>query len=1439
MSQGEPKTRLPETGGANGSLAFSTNPSNLVPSNFHPQISITMNLSSTKDCPQKPQDNAKLPFVLSSQNKSSYSRFTTEAEQKPTQGPHQEGRQTQDLSQRSQQSPLAFSGTPQEKLSLAKFESATISLGESDSLKLADESVTDQKDTFQSVSEQKQQSEQKAEDKEKLQDVVRQEIEVIDRPSQNDIATDQHVQLDVKDSPATAVTDGIVSLAEKAPDLQPVIISTASDNKAEDVKPERKGHKSKEAGGDWVPNKPNKKNKHRQKEVEPTSSSTSAPITQPPSSVPGQKTILEISNAEKEGSAPAPLPEPTTEASSVIPVETLLPQTDPELDTENQASRPQAYNARKHHEEKAKVVEYKKLIDPGERRVSQSDFMAHLLLFLEPHKELSSFKCNATGTELSYRDVLLRMDSEIADPATHNTKKQLSAAISHYFDVAKTTDIEKYLTNERAGDMPQIVKLMIKGDETNFERTTLLSIRDKLNKVTKETVKQVHVDIVKLIRGIPNLDSPYQKIFLLKAIFDEIIDKACMEPNFVSVYTDLLFALLDNPRGRNLQGDKDAQASQTNELSVAPGFLEVIRILAELKDDAMFPDLRYFRETVQKNKDKIGDDKPLKGFMVNFFREYMLRANMAEEIKTGQTHNPVFNIYDSDSDEVKAIKEQNKLVHLSNNVKFLASIFTKDLLDFYRKERRQQKRMNEKTRGPSSSITKKSPTNMLIPIAQFVTLISSLLRRQFDRTIDNYYAETKNKSSSTDILRTKEEMKQGFPEKGSITIDDVDRKTPVYKSALARLQKFTEQQYKDAWSSEYMDLIVIILRTGGLAMDNYDHSTYEYALYVYCMDILQLLLEKRIIEVRIQVLLTEILEDRSGGWKGMQKTLNYETGPVKPSRPEREPDEDTPAAVRENGLRYTIAFNLGFLNANINNKEVDLFSDGMMEKWCKQVELTTQRMVFDGSTKIMYDELPNLFPSRSEDEIFDLYRAFAKGLVKAYSPMGKTNQHTNKDVVSTLASLFISDKIRFPCLFPFANRVDPSDLKKGYEGSIEPQNYQLAVEVMRHCIERAIQGTIADNEFDFSESEMDLLRAEYVIEDNYKAEKGPGKREKGLAKTPLKKTPSNAMLELLKQRKCGLFGEPDIEGHEGETVDFLEQNALDTIADILFLTKYPTISYEKISTGCTLYDKLLSLTKEGKYGTGEFHAQTSMPHLEKFLVHDLQFPTSICFLVCDEINRDPNFIQKYMNKPSEENPLLIGKTGQILLDRLFTDFCEKLDKGNKVSPYALAESLAAQPVLRIKRAIVGSMKSAVKKATDQNKAMKLMIAAVVSKDFMKLEEFKDMVKADKNRRYGKTFAGLEETSQWVEAADDSAIMKLIQPSGIGVTVKTNTKEVGSDKSSKEAVSGSERPQYCRSSDYHRRDGRQAGGDRFTRQSIERNSGHGSGHYRNNKHGGAR
>lgn len=100
-------------------------------------------------------------------------------------------------------------------------------------------------------------------------------------------------------------------------------------------------------------------------------------------------------------------------------------------------------------------------------------------------------------------------------------------------------------------------------------------------------------------------------------------------------------------------------------------------------------------------------------------------------------------------------------------------------------------------------------------------------------------------------------------------------------------------------------------------------------------------------------------------------------------------------------------------------------------------------------------------------------------------------------------------------------------------------------------------------------------------------------------------------------------------------MDFLEQNALDTIADILFLTKYPTISYEKISTGCMLYDKLLSLTKEGKYGAGEFHAQTSMPYLEKFLVRDLQFPTSICFLVCDEINRDPNFIQKSMNKPQK------------------------------------------------------------------------------------------------------------------------------------------------------------------------------------------------------------
>ncbi|EFO62699.1 Hypothetical protein GLP15_2690 [Giardia lamblia P15] len=133
---------------------------------------------------------------------------------------------------------------------------------------------------------------------------------------------------------------------------------------------------------------------------------------------------------------------------------------------------------------------------------------------------------------------------------------------------------------------------------------------------------------------------------------------------------------------------------------------------------------------------------------------------------------------------------------------------------------------------------------------------------------------------------------------------------------------------------------------------------------------------------------------------------------------------------------------------------------------------------FNGSTKIMYDELPNLFPSRSEGEIVDLYRAFASGLVSAYSTTTKDNQQTNKDVVSTLASLFISDKIRFPCLFPSATRVDPNNPRRGYEGSIEPKEYQLAVEVMQRRIERAIQGTLADNEFDFSESETAFREAE-------------------------------------------------------------------------------------------------------------------------------------------------------------------------------------------------------------------------------------------------------------------------------------------------------------------------------------------------------------------------
>lgn len=53
--------------------------------------------------------------------------------------------------------------------------------------------------------------------------------------------------------------------------------------------------------------------------------------------------------------------------------------------------------------------------------------------------------------------------------------------------------------------------------------------------------------------------------------------------------------------------------------------------------------------------------------------------------------------------------------------------------------------------------------------------------------------------------------------------------------------------------------------------------------------------------------------------------------------------------------------------------------------------------------------------------------------------------------------------------------------------------------------------------------------------------------------------------------------------------------------------------------------------------------------------------------------------------------------GHILLDRLFADFCERLDKANKTSPLTLAESLAAQPVLRVRRVIIESMKNALKR----------------------------------------------------------------------------------------------------------------------------------------------
>lgn len=128
-------------------------------------------------------------------------------------------------------------------------------------------------------------------------------------------------------------------------------------------------------------NKPNRKNRYHKKETEAVRPSVPAPPQQS-SLVQSQKPLPETA-APKDEEAPAALPERTAEIFPAVSVETLAPQAEPEPEPESSTaahdSKPPVYNARKHHEEKAKIVDYKKLTSPGERRAPQSDFMTHLL----------------------------------------------------------------------------------------------------------------------------------------------------------------------------------------------------------------------------------------------------------------------------------------------------------------------------------------------------------------------------------------------------------------------------------------------------------------------------------------------------------------------------------------------------------------------------------------------------------------------------------------------------------------------------------------------------------------------------------------------------------------------------------------------------------------------------------------------------------------------------------------------------------------------------------------------------------------------------------------------------------------------------------------------------------------------------------------------------
>ncbi|TNJ30503.1 hypothetical protein GMRT_21336 [Giardia muris] len=757
----------------------------------------------------------------------------------------------------------------------------------------------------------------------------------------------------------------------------------------------------------------------------------------------------------------------------------------------------------------------------------------------------------------------------MGDPLAHERPRgvpKVSHALSRYFKLAVESNVESYMTDAKAGDVPQVVKWMITGNDEEFERKCLLNIRTILNKVTRGNETSIVAQVVDFLRETESYESDYNRIFTVVNVFDEIVDKACMENNFVELYTGLLYTLLLSFGG--------SEKNQTPLQSTFEKFLISVRRF----DKDRFPELDGLRKEIPEAIDGKLTHKNISNCMTVFFRRYIL-VYLAEEIKHGKTHNTAFHVQETDSDDVRITKEQQRSVHLRNSVKFMASVFS---------------------RGQSLS-------KELITVTAFITCISYLLRRQYDRMLENAFQNPEERASyNTAVseafhLTSKQTKDDGSPQVLTITADDIYNETLAYQEKVRPLIDLLDLKYKPYWSTEYIELVIILLRTGGYAADALDRAKPGYTLYCYCMRLLEKFHKCEVIEARPYVQLMEIFEDRERGWPRARSELTLVVkSKIRPGRQPRPIRDENIDDVRELGLYYTLASSMGYLDSDINSGPSVIITDENISEWEKSFVELTKRIAVQNKLPLMVAETFKFASEQTALRQRLFYKLFVQALVEVYPKI--SNKDAQNAIVHALSGLLFQKHVKFINLFPNVIRRDQADSTKGYDGTVDEKQYELAVAVVRHCIERALESALEEDNYAFSPDQIETINEVYspILK---------GKEPRHLTKEQQAKI-DKIMFDI----DFDLYRKVQEAGLKERIPDFVETCVLHVVAETIFQTNDPDRMLDRayLDQACRVNNEVLNLYWKSRNLTKR---RTPYPALEEFLVSDLRFPITLRYII--------------------------------------------------------------------------------------------------------------------------------------------------------------------------------------------------------------------------------